>query len=62
MCCPSLDVVFNDPDDFFTLIKNNVGAVVQLYVYNLRDDDLRLVALKPRKDWGGLGRLVFFFL
>ncbi|ELR20377.1 golgi family protein, putative [Acanthamoeba castellanii str. Neff] len=49
------ELAFNDPEDFFTLIQNNVGVAVQLYVYNLRDDNIRLVSLRPRKDWGGVG-------
>jgi hypothetical protein len=49
------ELAFNDPEDFFTLIQNNVGMAVQLYVYNLRDDNIRLVSLRPRKDWGGVG-------
>jgi S1-C subfamily serine protease len=49
------DQVFSDSEDFYTLIQTNVGVTVQLYVYNLRDDNIRLVSLRPRKDWGGVG-------
>jgi len=51
------DLLFSDSEDLFALVQSNVGLPVQLYVYNLYDDAVRLVTLKPRKDWGGVGCL-----
>lgn len=52
------DIVFNDSEDFYTLIEASLDKPVQLYVYNLDTDGIRMVTLTPHKGWGGSGTYV----
>jgi hypothetical protein len=38
------EIVFNDSEDFFTLINAHNGKPLQLYVYNINSDSIRLVS------------------
>jgi S1-C subfamily serine protease len=37
------EILFNDSEDFFTLINSNIGKPVPLYVFSINTDNIRLV-------------------
>ena len=63
------DVLFNDSEDFFTLVQANVGKPTKLYVYSTKTDNVRSVChtdtlfgadrpqvtITPSREWGGNG-------
>lgn len=49
------DVLFNDSEDFFTLVQANVGKPTKLYVYSTKTDNVRSVSITPSREWGGNG-------
>jgi len=51
------DLLFNDSEDFFTLINGNEGKVVPIYVYSTLTDNVRIVNITPKRGWGGTGLL-----
>jgi len=51
------DIIFNEQEDFFTLINNNMYRPIQLYVYSTLTESVRLVNITPNKNWGGSGSL-----
>ncbi|KAF2072914.1 hypothetical protein CYY_005771 [Polysphondylium violaceum] len=51
------DIIFNEQEDFFTLINNNMYRPIQLYVYSTLTENVRLVNITPNKNWGGSGSL-----
>ncbi|EGG16741.1 golgi reassembly stacking protein [Cavenderia fasciculata] len=51
------DMIFNDQDDFITLINNNMYRPIQLYVYSSLTEQVRLLTITPNKNWGGSGSL-----
>jgi len=53
----SPDQIFSDAEDFFSHINTNMNKPVQYYVYSTISDDVRLVTIKPNKEWGGSGSL-----
>jgi len=50
------DIIFNNPDDFYTLVKGCIGKSLSLYVYSSKTSRVRLVSITPRH-WGGNGYL-----
>jgi len=51
------ELLFNDSEDFFTLINSNIGKPVPLYTYSIQTDNIRLVTITPSRSWGGNGTL-----
>ena len=49
------DVLFSDEDDLYAMLRQH--ASVPLYVYSTLSDDIRIVTVAPRADWGGEGLL-----
>jgi hypothetical protein len=56
------ELVFNDSEDFFMLVQNNIGKQIQLYVYNAEEDAVRTVWHRIRLDFrSALPRPAAFF-
>lgn len=51
------EIVFLDLDDLFDIIKMSTGRRIQMYVYSLASDTVRLTIIAPRHNWGGEGVL-----
>ncbi|KAL6078672.1 Golgi reassembly-stacking protein 1 [Balamuthia mandrillaris] len=51
------DIPFSNEEDFFQLVEAHVDKPLQLFVYNVRLDNVRLVTITPRRGWGGSGCL-----
>eukprot|EP01114_Cavostelium_apophysatum_P023852 TRINITY_DN9119_c0_g1_i2.p1 TRINITY_DN9119_c0_g1~~TRINITY_DN9119_c0_g1_i2.p1 ORF type:complete len:356 (+),score=60.92 TRINITY_DN9119_c0_g1_i2:46-1113(+) len=51
------DVLFNDSEDFYTLISSNEGKSIPIYVYSTVSDSIRLTSIVPNQNWGGTGSL-----
>jgi hypothetical protein len=51
------ELLFNDAEDFFTLINFNECKPIPLYVYSSITDDVRMVSIVPNSKWGGTGSL-----
>ncbi|VDO04904.1 unnamed protein product [Rodentolepis nana] len=51
------DAVFNDSEDFFSVVEAHNGQPLRLYVYNTTSDQCREVTLIPNLSWGGDGML-----
>lgn len=51
------EVIFDDGEDFFTLINSNMNKPIQLYVYSIRTNSIRQVTITPNRKWGGNGSL-----
>uniref|UniRef100_A0A0K0E1R1 GRASP55_65 domain-containing protein n=1 Tax=Strongyloides stercoralis TaxID=6248 RepID=A0A0K0E1R1_STRER len=49
--------VLNQADDLIALVQANEGKPVKLYVYNVKQDNVREVILTPNSNWGGEGCL-----
>ncbi|CEF63885.1 Golgi reassembly-stacking protein 2 [Strongyloides ratti] len=49
--------VLNQADDLIALVQANEGKPVKLYVYNVKQDNVREVTLTPNSNWGGEGCL-----
>ncbi|VDL18772.1 unnamed protein product [Hymenolepis diminuta] len=51
------DAVFNDSEDFFSVVEAHNGQPLRLYVYSSTTDQCREVTLIPNLSWGGDGML-----
>mmetsp|Transcript_2005 Transcript_2005/g.2221 ORF Transcript_2005/g.2221 Transcript_2005/m.2221 type:complete len:295 (+) Transcript_2005:27-911(+) len=51
------ELLFNNQDDFYTLVKEKEGEAIPLYVYSTQTDNVRLVTITPNGSWGGQGSL-----
>jgi len=51
------DLIFNDSEDLYTLVRNSINQSVPLYVYSAKTTRVRLVNIVPNRDWGGTGCL-----
>eukprot|EP01120_Amphizonella_sp_Union-15-10_P012382 TRINITY_DN5488_c0_g1_i1.p1 TRINITY_DN5488_c0_g1~~TRINITY_DN5488_c0_g1_i1.p1 ORF type:complete len:258 (-),score=47.56 TRINITY_DN5488_c0_g1_i1:149-922(-) len=51
------DLLFNDKEDFFALVRAKEGSPITLYVYSTLTDNVRLVTIVPNKNWGESGSL-----
>jgi hypothetical protein len=51
------EIIFLDLDDLFDIVKMSTGRKIQMYVYSLASDTVRLTVIKPRHNWGGEGVL-----
>jgi len=51
------ELLFNDQEDFYALVRANEGSGIPLYVYSTVTDSVRLVTISPNNNWGGHGSL-----
>jgi len=49
--------IFQESEDFFTLVRTNMNKPLEFFVYNTESDDIRMVTLTPNRNWGGSGSL-----
>eukprot|EP00013_Stygamoeba_regulata_P005440 CAMPEP_0177634060 /NCGR_PEP_ID=MMETSP0447-20121125/3170_1 /TAXON_ID=0 /ORGANISM="Stygamoeba regulata, Strain BSH-02190019" /LENGTH=476 /DNA_ID=CAMNT_0019135763 /DNA_START=132 /DNA_END=1562 /DNA_ORIENTATION=- len=49
--------LFKGADDFVDLVQESYGQPLQLYVYNTKTDDTRVITITPNPKWGGRGCL-----
>lgn len=52
-------MLFNDAEDFFTLVSSNVGKPTKLYVYSTKTDNVRSVC--KREEMGFFFPFCFVF-
>lgn len=51
------DISLNSSEDFYHLMAQNLRRDVPLYVYNIDDDSIRILKVRPDFQWGGDGCL-----
>ncbi|CCI10821.1 unnamed protein product [Albugo candida] len=51
------EIVFRDLDDLYQHVSFHLEASFPCFVYNCEDDEIRIVHLKPSKEWNGQGVL-----
>lgn len=52
-----VDISLNSSEDFYHLMAQNLRRDVPLYVYNIDDDSIRILKVRPDFQWGGDGCL-----
>ncbi len=51
------DLVFKDSNVLYDTLSSHIDKPIEIYVFNIETDEVRIAVLMPSTDWGGDGIL-----